>query len=205
MTVKLCLVDGCNTPVGKHGAKGFCPSHYQRYKKYGDPLAGGKIRKSRSQNLNNDQLINYIKNNYTINSETDCHEWDGPKSERGYGKISHKGRHYRAHRLLCELVYKIKLSPNQVVRHTCDNPCCINLEHLVIGPPVKNSQDMVERGRSLKGERNPVSKLENSEVIEIKKQLKQGISQRKIAKEFNVNQVTISRIKRGISWEHIKI
>lgn len=89
-----------------------------------------------------------------------------------------------------------------LIRHKCDNPRCINPEHLETGTVVDNSRDMIERNRSLKGSKNPKSKLNEREVRQIKAQLgkKKNVQ---IAKEFNVSPDTISNIKAGRIWKHV--
>lgn len=58
MSNKPCKVDGCDTPVGRHGAKGFCPKHYLRYKKFGDPF--GKAKRYTYTDFCNKHRPNYI-------------------------------------------------------------------------------------------------------------------------------------------------
>lgn len=52
----------------------------------------------------------------------------------------------------------------EVVRHTCDNPRCINPEHLIGGTQVDNMQDCVKRGRHsygvVRGVANPTCKVD---------------------------------------------
>ncbi|SOR54315.1 Phage protein [Yersinia phage fPS-10] len=95
-----------------------------------------------------------------------------------------------------------------VVRHKCDNPKCFKIEHLELGTAKDNNDDKMKRGRGVfpKGEHHGMSKLTESDVIEIKKLLASGIhSQTAIAKSYSVNQSHISGIKTGRFWSHITI
>ena len=76
--------------------------------------------------------------------------------------------------------------------HTCDNRKCVNPNHLFIGDSKANIEDMDRKQR-----RGTKSKLTYSDVEKIKGLLEVRSSQAYIAKEFGVDQTTISRIKRG--------
>jgi hypothetical protein len=49
----------------------------------------------------------------------------------------------------------LELGDGLVARHTCHDPGCVNVRHLIPGTPADNSRDMIEAGRSLTGPRNP--------------------------------------------------
>lgn len=68
----------------------------------------------------------------------------------GYGRRWAEGSCRHLHRVVyCESRgLKISEIDGKVVRHTCDNPRCINPEHLIIGTLTDNMQDKVERGRT---------------------------------------------------------
>jgi hypothetical protein len=89
------------------------------------------------------------------------------------------------------------------VRHDCDNPRCVNPDHLFVGTRRDNLQDMKAKGRHLYGERNSQAKLTNKKVREIRRLWGGGATQRHIAKLFDVAPITISRIIRGERWASV--
>lgn len=62
MSTKICSVEGCETLVGKHGAKGMCPKHYSKWKKWGNPLEPDHTRKQQPNEIANivRDAMNYI-------------------------------------------------------------------------------------------------------------------------------------------------
>jgi len=74
-----------------------------------------------------------------------CWNWTGTTT-KGYGQICHQYKILRASRLSYEF-YKGKIPEGLIIRHTCDNPSCVNPEHLILGTNQDNSYDMVKRNR----------------------------------------------------------
>ena len=90
------------------------------------------------------------------------------------------------------------------VCHKCDNPACVNPEHLFLGTQIDNMKDMEKKGRSTRGSRHPSAKLEEKQVFEIKRLLwKTDLNHQKIANLFNIGSATISQIKTGRIWKHV--
>jgi hypothetical protein len=86
-----------------------------------------------------------------------CWNWTGYLSKAGYGFISPTATTNRsAHRVAWELTHNVKLTPDQLLLHSCDNPRCVNPAHLRIGTYADNTHDMIERGRAAwqKGDRS---------------------------------------------------
>lgn len=78
-------------------------------------------------------------------ADNGCWDWKGSKS-RGYGKLNINGKQKRAHRVSYEM-FKHKIPPGLVVMHSCDNPGCVNPDHLSTGTQNDNIQDMIKKGR----------------------------------------------------------
>lgn len=134
-----------------------------------------------------------------------CVVFNGHRDECGYGRISKDGKLVRIHRE----VYKY-LHPDEeltgVIMHSCDNPACINWEHLSHGTQAENIADMVSKGRRvvLKGERQHDAKLKDDDVRQIRYLCDMGIAIPKIAKHFDVSEASIGLIKAGKTWKHIE-
>ena len=78
----------------------------------------------------------------------ECVLWPGGlRSSGGYGAIGVGGKHHQAHRLIYEIVNKCCILPGWKVRHTCDNPPCVNARHLILGTQADNMADCARRGR----------------------------------------------------------
>lgn len=135
-------------------------------------------------------------------ANNDCLEWHIGNDKNGYGRISIKKNRYKTTRVVCQLVYG-EPTPNQQALHSCDNPPCINPDHLRWGTIQENHSEKVKRNRN-KGE-NSTSKLKNSQVYEIKKMMKNGASNSEIMAKFGLSKNIVSNIRCEITWTHIKL
>jgi hypothetical protein len=135
-----------------------------------------------------------------VDKSGDCWRWLAGTNPYGYGMFNVSPRQpRRAHRVAWELVNG-PLPPGKVLRHKCDNPPCVNPDHLEVGTKAENSQDMADRHRSTFYERNPLAKLTFAQVCEIRSLYSRGALQRELAIKFGVSRPNISRIVNLKGW-----
>ena len=133
--------------------------------------------------------------------ENGCWEWTASKNQWKYGMFNINKKTLQAHRL-SYLFHYGPYDNNLLVCHKCDNPSCVNPEHLFLGTNKDNMRDMANKARK-KGEKHPNSKLTDNEVIEIKKLILEDYNIKNIAEKYGVAEFTIKSIKYNLSWKHI--
>lgn len=150
------------------------------------------------------QLVERFHQKYR-KDESGCWLWMASTAGKGYGQIKLTGqrRQIYAHRLAYIIATGKDPGAKQLC-HTCDNPKCVNPEHLFVGTSQDNHDDMKAKGRHTFGEKNTQAKLDEVQVQQIKTMLSLGVPQTKIGAAFGVHQVQISRIKTGKRWSHVK-
>lgn len=132
-------------------------------------------------------------------TEDGCLEWqwatNGSDGD-GYGKVQHEGKLWSVHTLAWTLCNG-PVPKGMFVCHRCDNKLCGNVDHLFLDTPAGNSQDMVHKGRSARGERNSQAKLTESEVRAIRANSR---TQRAIAADYGISDALVSNIKSRKTW-----
>jgi hypothetical protein len=105
---------------------------------------------------------------YIIDQTTDCWIWQHATNNLGYGMIRDNDKMRTAHRVSYELHNQVKLQRNICVCHKCDNPLCVNPDHLWTGTHKQNTLDMMSKkrqnffgGKSMKGFVHPKYKCKH--------------------------------------------
>jgi hypothetical protein len=143
----------------------------------------------------------------------DCWVWTGwvtPKG--GYGQIQRPktegGRTDYVHRVSYELHHGVQLGrarkTGPLVLHRCDNPACVNPEHLFLGDDQDNHRDMMAKGRKRtryqRGEANLIAKLTEDQVRAIRSDPRKYDD---ISADYDICISHISCIKNRVVWTHI--
>jgi hypothetical protein len=141
---------------------------------------------------------------YIIDPDTQCWNWQLYKTNQGYGRISRTGKERLAHRQAW-IDNRGAIPEGMCVLHKCDNPSCVNPDHLFLGTPADNNLDRDTKGRhkALRGSSNGISKLTEEDIPRIRQLLKSGLSQYRVADMFGVHQSTIWRVSAGNRWTHV--
>lgn len=165
-------------------------------------------------------------------NNNDCWVWTGCRNHRGYGQFYFRGRARVSHRVAWILNFG-EIPEGMSICHHCDNPPCVNPDHLFLGTMADNMSDKMTKGRLAKGptsgahthpdrvsrgtkhssvmkvaaargEKQHMAKLTSELVLEIRKLLEtSGLSQREIAEQYDVTKGTISAIHVRKNWKHI--
>lgn len=132
-----------------------------------------------------------------------CWEWQGTRSENGYGYLAGDGGgspRIRAHRASW-VIHFGAIPPGRVVCHRCDNRACVNPAHLFIGTQGDNLADMAAKGRGGAGlftaEHNPRRRLSDAEIVAMRERVAAGEPHLTIAHDFGVGRDYVSAVAIG--------
>lgn len=134
----------------------------------------------------------------------DCWPWPGARDRKGYGIIDDPYmRQTRVHRFMYERAHG-PLDAGLCVLHKCDNPPCVNPNHLFAGTKTENNADRHRKKRNAIGMRNGSAKLTDSDVQAIRQLIANTkLSMSAIGRQFGVTYQTVGDIKRGQLWTHV--
>ncbi len=140
--------------------------------------------------------------------ENGCWNWLGTTYRGGYGhfrrKINGKWVMYKAHRYSCEIT-KGPCPEGMFVCHTCDNPGCVNPDHLYFGTPTDNHWDMRERERwkLIRNPKHNLLSLETAKEIRMYKFTNPSSKLKDIATIFKTSIHQVSRILSNKIWQEV--
>jgi HNH endonuclease len=141
-----------------------------------------------------------------VQKSAGCWEWQGCRSDKGYGFFKYQGKQWRAHRLSWTFLHG-PIPAGKQLNHHCDNPACVNPDHLYLGDQKQNRRDAMARGRTARGraqgmhtrpearrvgEHNGNSKLTFAQILEIRRRFfAREATAMQLAREHGVADVTI--------------
>lgn len=136
--------------------------------------------------------------------EHGCWLWTGSKTKGGYGRFYLGGKRRVMATHMALLFYRGEVVPKGLyVCHTCDNPSCVNPDHLWMGTLQDNNRDKMAKGRNVSpsGEQHGTAILAESQVVAIREEYAAGgISKRMLSQKYGVSESTIGQVTRGEIW-----
>ena len=188
---KTCSVEDCMTVYVNGGGRGMCPKHYARWYKHGDPYKAERGR--------NDTLEDRLRLRGWDETDAGCWEFRGSRNPQNYGSMHFRMKTQGAHRWAYE-AWVGPIPAGFLVRHKCDNPPCINPDHLEIGTHADNNQDTAERKRGHNQKLTPADRETIKQTY-----FQGGVTQKELSESYNVSVATISdaihRKARPSPWE----
>ena len=182
-TSRICSIPDCGK-LAPSNRKGWCEAHYTRWRRHGDPLAGG-TSKGDAERFYRETVLNY--------EGDECLIWPFARLPSGYAKMNEGN----VHRKLCEEVHGEPPSPEHEAAHSCGNGKlgCVTKGHLSWKTHLENEADKLAHGTRLSGERHWNAKLTDEQIATIRSSTEQGIT---LATQYNVSPGHISYVRRGI-------
>lgn len=187
-----CSVDSCEK---RAATRGLCHAHYDKFKKYGDPLAG---------RTHSGQQLKFIQD--VINSQTDeCQLWTFGKDRDGYGQVwdGKQRKGFLTHIYVCLLVYGDRPTDKHQVAHSCGVRSCINPRHLRWATKLENESDKILHGTRARGIKHGKAKLNENDVINIRKRISNGEIQAELGRLYQISPSTVRDIKSRKIWSFI--
>jgi hypothetical protein len=139
-----------------------------------------------------------------VKKTSGCWIWTGATNSCGYGDIWATTRLERAHRVSWFFAHG-PIPEGKLVLHKCDNPPCVNPDHLFLGTHRDNTQDMFKKNRAnkVRGEGHPLTFFTEDQVIELRRRYGAGEDIKLLAKEFNTTRDSIYPAVSGRTWKHL--
>jgi HNH endonuclease len=143
----------------------------------------------------------------------ECYEWSGKLTTHGYGQLMINSKIMSAHRAMMVAKTEADIPEGMCVLHSCDNPKCINPDHLWIGTQKENMHDKIAKGRGYRpspeiwaGEKNPKAVLTNAQKQELIELMRSGVSATEAAEIYGITDVRCCQIRKeaGISFSRVR-
>ena len=155
--------------------------------------------------MNRDKFLS----KYFPEPKTGCWLWVGKTNADGYGELHSEDNEFglrSAHRY-SYTIHHGHIPAKLQVLHKCDQPCCINPDHLFLGTQQENIADMDRKGRRKVGVgvRHSKARVNNEQAIAIKQEYSKGLlKQKDIAEKYGIDRSAVSAIVNNRTWKHVK-
>ena len=133
----------------------------------------------------------------------ECWVWRGYRHKQGYGRFKWRGQNRLAHRLSVQFTTGKEIPWQVHALHRCDNPPCVNPEHIFLGNHRANMADMRRKGRHAHGERSGLAVLTEKEVKRLRViGASKLLTHSEMALIFGIDKSNVTRVLNRQNWAH---
>lgn len=196
-----CCIEGCERPAR---SLGMCGPHYRRARD------GKDLRAPIRQVIRHLSDADRLKAKVAIDAVSCCWNWQASKTALGYGQMRFRGTRELAHRVSW-LLFRGEIPRDDSaygtlgVLHRCDNPSCVNPDHLFLGNQAANADDSVTKGRwgkrGCKGEAHGRALVTEEIVRAIRSSSETA---RQCAGRYGISVGTVRHIRQRRTWTHVE-
>ena len=185
----------CSTPSCPAEAKvrGMCLKHY-----------GAWYRSTpRSRQLIDMSPTARFERKFVRGAPSDCWEWQGARKSSGHGNFALTQNSFVVASNHSLALFTGGRPDGAFALHHCDNPPCVNPQHLYWGTYQDNANDRVSRNRQPRGSMHARSQLTESQVLHIRERYAAGESVRSIADSLGQSRSAVTNSATHMTWKHV--
>jgi hypothetical protein len=195
---RVCAISDCDAPVKAHG---WCGNHYNRWRRHGDPTAGGSNRARGADRAPRGEAPRFFEEALLLETD-DCIIWPYGKERNGYGMFNHEGRVTTVHRAAL-IVSSGMERPGMDAAHRCHVRACFNPRHLSWKTRSDNLFEKAGIGTADRG--GGPRKFSEEAVREVFSMRHAGATISQIARYFDANWSTVQQILKRKTWAWVAI
>jgi HNH endonuclease len=166
----------------------------------------GKPRLRRPKRMSKIETVQWFMANRLTIMPDDC--WHLAIADNNHGRaiIEFCLNGERQSLYASRLFYEVLVGPipaDLCACHRCDNPRCVNPDHIFLATQAVNMGDAASKSRMSQGENHRDAKLTETQVMQIRLLSEAGYEKSDLARMFDCNPSTIRSIVLGITWKHV--
>ena len=190
-----CIESGCDRTAK---ARGYCYRHYWRAVRRGE-IAVKPPPPPRLDPANPPNWEEWLSERTTWEPNTGCRLWMGAVNWDGYAVTATRPGYTRIVTRLLLAAVGAEMGPGVLACHRCDQPGCVNVDHLFVGTHTDNVRDAARKGRT-----DTRRAMSAAQVVDAKSRVAAGETLRAVAARHGVSRQTIWNVARGHTWKSVR-
>jgi hypothetical protein len=145
-------------------------------------------------------ILDKFTESYSVNVISGCWEWTKKLHKYGYGLLAPNGSKWVTAHRVSWILFRGQITLGMFICHKCDNPRCVNPEHLFEGTHQDNMDDAANKGRMSHGVNRWNASFDEIQIQEIKLLRERGETHQAIADRLGASRRTVSHVLHGDTY-----